>query len=141
AREKITVRVRARIVAPSGPLAAAAGAEVDGYEIHAGRTELTRPVPRVFAVLERGGRAATDLDGAIGDDGLVFGTYLHGVLAGGEARRALLAFVARRAGRPVDEGWGNAPVGGAGYDSLADAVEDGLDMKAIAALVGLTYPA
>src|SRR5205814_640530 len=108
AREKVTVRVRARILASSGPLGATAGAHVEGYEIRAGRTELTRPVARVFELVERGGRPAADLDGAVSDDGLVLGTYLHGVLASGAARRALLAFVARGAGRSVDEGWGRA---------------------------------
>ncbi|MDV3458947.1 cobyric acid synthase [Sphingomonas sp. HF-S4] len=63
----------------------ALGARVEGYEMHMGRT--TGPdTGHPFALLDDGTR-----DGAISRDGSVLGTYLHGLLARAETRRALLA--------------------------------------------------
>jgi adenosylcobyric acid synthase len=137
-RGKVTVRVRARVVAPTGPLAAAAGAEFDGYEIHAGRTHPMRAVPHVFDIVRRGGRATEGRDGVLGHGGTVLGTYLHGLFASGAVRRALLTYLARRAGRAVDPRWGVADTGASTYDRLADAVGEALDLKRIAELVGLS---
>jgi adenosylcobyric acid synthase len=62
----------------------ALGAAVEGYEMHMGETRGPgTAVP--FAVLE-GGRA----DGAIDSAGAVMGSYLHGLFASSDLRRALL---------------------------------------------------
>ncbi len=60
------------------------GASLSGYEIHLGRSEgldSSRPF------LEIGGRP----DGAVSADGLVAGTYVHGLFASDDFRRAYLA--------------------------------------------------
>ena len=62
----------------------ATGEPVAGYEIHLGRTtgpDCARPM------LDLGGRA----DGATSPDGLVAGTYVHGLFAADAFRRAFLA--------------------------------------------------
>jgi adenosylcobyric acid synthase len=62
----------------------ASGAEVEGYEIHVGRTEgpdMARPWLAV------GGRP----EGAMDETGRVRGTYLHGLFASDGFRRAFLA--------------------------------------------------
>jgi adenosylcobyric acid synthase len=64
----------------------ALGAAIEGYEMHMGETRgpgTTRP----FAVLDGGAR-----DGAVSSD--VIGSYLHGLFASAELRRALLARIA-----------------------------------------------
>src|SRR5712691_5495317 len=63
-REKTTVRVRARVAA-SGLLRGAAGSELAAYEIHAGRSEITRRAPRPFTIVERCGAAVNDPEGAM----------------------------------------------------------------------------
>src|SRR5439155_824926 len=63
-RDKTTMRVRARATT-SGPFAGAAGSELVAYEIHAGRSALTRPAPHPFTVVERRGACASDPDGAV----------------------------------------------------------------------------
>src|SRR3989442_50185 len=137
AREKTTTRVRAHATR-SGPFARAAGSEIAAYEIHAGRSALTRPAPHPFTVVERGGTSASDPDGAVSPRGNVVGTYLHGLFANGLLRRSLLGFLTERRGRPADPGWG-AP-GADRYERLADIVGRALDMPAIAKLAGLPFP-
>jgi adenosylcobyric acid synthase len=62
----------------------ALGARFDGYEMHMGET--TGPdTSRPLAIFDDGRR-----DGAISADGTVLGSYVHGLLADAEQRRALL---------------------------------------------------
>jgi len=136
-RDKTTMRVRARATT-SGPFAGAAGSELVAYEIHAGRSALTRPAPHPFTVVERRGACASDPDGAVSAGGHVVGTYLHGLFANGPVRRSLLDVLAERRGRPADPRWG-AP-GADRYERLADLVGRALDMDAIAKLAGLPFP-
>ncbi|HEY6329998.1 MAG TPA: cobyric acid synthase [Blastocatellia bacterium] len=89
AREKITRQATARLLDPSS----FGGSESDskspvfsGYEIHLGDTVLGRGARPLFQ-LQRLGDSETQVDGAISEDGRVFGTYLHGLFdsAGGHA--------------------------------------------------------
>jgi adenosylcobyric acid synthase len=135
---KRTVRVRGRVAASRGVLAAAAGREVAAYEIHVGRT-LGAGDP-AFTITARGRESAGDADGAISADGVVTGTYLHGLFANDEVRGDVLRAVAARAGRVPDPRWGGARRAGDRYDRLADVVEGSVDVAAIAKLVGLRWP-
>jgi adenosylcobyric acid synthase len=134
---KTTQRVRARAIGAAGPFAGARGIDCDAYEIHAG---VTRAVgarrTAAFAIVARGGVAVDELDGASEGEGTVTGTYLHGLLACGAVRRALLTWLAVRGGRPVDPTWGAAGSRAARWDRLADVVAASLDVKAIGRLVG-----
>src|SRR5205085_10123419 len=114
---KRTVRVHARVAASRGVLAAAAGLEVAAYEIHVGRTVAAGD--SAFTITARGGDAAQEVDGAISADGLVTGTYLHGLFANDELRGAVLRAVAAQAGRAPDPRWGAARSAGERYDRLA----------------------
>jgi adenosylcobyric acid synthase len=126
---KTSVRVRARVVG-HGPLAAAAGADVQGYEIHAG-VSLTRGGRAALTIVERGGALADASDGAVA--GTVVGTYVHGLLTCAPLRRALLGEAARRRDVAADPRWGS--IGGADrYDRLAALVGAALDLDAIATL-------
>jgi adenosylcobyric acid synthase len=127
---KRTVRVRARVCGGAGLLAGAAGHEIDAYEIHVGTTSVAG-APRPFVMAD--GRP----EGATSVDGRVLGTYLHGLFADDDLRRALLARLALDSGRDADPRWGARQDAGARYDGLADAIEGALDMAAIARLAGL----
>src|SRR3546814_7888607 len=63
---------------------AALGAAIDGYEMHMGESRGSR-LARPFATLEDG-----TTDGAISASGTVMGSYLHGLFASADLRRALL---------------------------------------------------
>ncbi len=61
----------------------ALGAAVEGYEMHMGETD-GPDTARPFATID--GRS----EGAMSDDGRVMGSYLHGLFASADVRRALL---------------------------------------------------
>jgi adenosylcobyric acid synthase len=83
------------------------GEKLTGYEIHMGRSE-GPDCARPFA--EISGRA----DGAISADGLIEGTYLHGIFSSDAFRAAWLARLGAPATREV------------AYDAMVDATLDAL---------------
>jgi adenosylcobyric acid synthase len=106
-------------------------ATVTGYEIHMGRTEGTdcaRPL------LDIDGRP----DGAISADGLVIGTYVHGIFADDGFRRTFLANLAARRGQSGS--FGEVDFAGrvdAALDELATHMAANLDLDAFAEFAGL----
>ena len=62
------------------------GTEITGFEIHAGVTNYQAPYQ---PAIEFGNRS----DGAISEDGLILGTYLHGLFESPAASTALLSWV------------------------------------------------
>ncbi len=100
-----------------------AGARLEGYEIHMGRTEV-RGAP--FCRLEGGQE-----DGCA--SGNVWGTYLHGLFDSGELTAALAGFLCERKGigaaiaAPVDR----RTYLDRQYDLLAEGVRRALDMEAV----------
>jgi adenosylcobyric acid synthase len=117
--EKNTVQVT-RKACQVPPLLSAMG-EVSGYEIHMGVTESERNLE------------ALEGDGRVSDDGLVFGTYLHGLFLNPAAVNALLSYLFAKKGLlyiPIPERREDP------YDALADLYEENVDMDAIVALLG-----
>lgn len=93
-------------------------ARLNGYEIHLGVTTgeaLTRPLVRLDD-----GRA----DGAISEDGLVAGTYVHGLMDHPEALAAVLSWAGMAEAVTEDIGARRE----ADLDRLADAIESHLDL-------------
>ena len=104
-----------------------AGAKLDGYEIHTGKTTVRGDA---FCLLENG-----QPDGCV--NGNVFGTYLHGLFDTGSLTHKLAEYLCRRKGISCEQA---APVSHAEYqeqqfDLLADGIRHALDMKAIYALM------
>src|SRR5262249_56160484 len=115
-----TVRVRGRVIADVGPLATARGQTIDGYEIHTGRTRV-EGADAPFSIVERGGSACSDRDGALGSGGAVMGTYLHGLFANDGLRRALLGWLATRKGDVSDPRWAHGQTTTPPHHQLPDA--------------------
>ncbi len=112
--EKNTFQVK-RTACLVPPILSAIG-EVSGYEIHMGVTGTGN------------NREALEGDGRVSDDGLVFGTYLHGLFLNPSAVNALLAYLHKRKGLhfiPIPKGDPDP------YDALADLFEEYVDMDAI----------
>jgi adenosylcobyric acid synthase len=94
---KRTALVRGRVVTP-GFFSGAGGLTFDAYEIHVGRTREDTPVEPFSELLPYGARRAV-LDGAVSPDGLVIGTYAHGLFGDRGLRNAVLHALAARRGR------------------------------------------
>jgi adenosylcobyric acid synthase len=129
--EKKTVQVRKRVTGGGPILEKIRGQEVNGYEIHMG-------------VTSHSGEAAFSDDGAVASEGLVIGTYLHGIFENENFRNAFLDYLygRRNAGQNTDarEGWAvreGTSEGKDVYDDLALAVENNLDMSRILRMLEL----
>ncbi len=122
-RGKVTRQSRVVVVGGGPMLDGCGGLEVEGYEIHAGVTEI------------RSGTVARTAEGepigAVSDDGLVFGWYVHGGFRDGEFRARLLANVARLRGKPFAPGSDGDE--DAAFERLADVLESSLNIERIAA--------
>jgi adenosylcobyric acid synthase len=67
-----------------------------GYEIHMGQTARMEPCRPAFRVLKRNRQSVEEEDGAVSQDGRVWGTYAHGLFENDQLRRCLV----RRWGGP-----------------------------------------
>ncbi|MDA8187325.1 MAG: cobyric acid synthase [Dehalococcoidales bacterium] len=131
---KTTRQVKGSVICDKGLFQGCLGVDVVGYEIHMGTT-LVDGAESVFEV--DGGSASSHLDGAVSDDGLIFGTYLHGVFDNAEFRRSLLLRISRRKGSELAF---DSPVASREeqYDKLADLVRGSLDIDYLRTVIGLT---
>ena len=113
-------RTRRQAVCDAGPFA---GARLEGYEIHMGRT---RSAAAPFCIMEDGTE-----DGAVAEN--VFGTYLHGLFDSGELVERVAGWLAERKGIriPEQKTENRAAYRNRQYDLLADTVRSSLDMKTI----------
>ncbi len=134
ATEKRTSRARGRVIGDRGLLSLAFGQEVEGYEIHMAETAgEAQPVCRLS---RQGDDLATILDGAVSDDGLVFGTYLHGLFDRRGFRQSVLRWLARR--KAIEFQGGAREVSKEEqYDRLAALVRASLNMPLIYRIAGL----
>lgn len=113
--QKTTIRVNRKAI-PVGPILSGIG-EVTGYEIHMGKT------------VRMSGQEAFAGDGAATNDGLVFGTYLHGLFQNQAAVSALLRYLYNKKGFIYQEEAVTDP-----YDRFALHLEEHIDMNNIIAL-------
>ena len=134
AADKSTWRVRGRVLDLPGLLSLAAGEEVEGYEIHMGQTE-GAAMPVLWVDQRSGQPDRGGHDGAASADGLIVGTYWHGLFERQGFRQRLLAWLAKRKGVVLEDP--AALDKEREYDRLAAAVRESLDMRLIYDLVGL----
>jgi len=131
--EKTTHQVRARIAASQGLFRGLTGEDLTGYEIHMGQT-LSGDDRPAFEITERLGEEGSP-DGAVGHDGKVFGTYLHGLFDNERFRRGLLHNI-KPDYRPL-ETQSELLSREEQYDKLAMIVRESLDIGRIYELCGL----
>lgn len=100
--------------------------EVSGYEIHMGETKISGNA--ASKIVLPGGRA----DGAEREDGLVFGSYLHGLFENRKLVTALITALAEKKGISLEISAFNwEDYKETQYDKLADVVREALDLEAI----------
>ena len=105
--------------------------QVKGYEIHMGVTSLGQGVKPMIRLKDG------HTDGAVNDDGNVFGTYLHGVFDHNSFRQALLGKFRREKGLDSGNQKTYDQLKEEAYDALADVAREHLDIKLIKEIAGL----
>lgn len=130
AQHKTTTQVEAKMSsALPGWLAAASGLPVRGYEIHMGETTLNEDCCSVMQLQKNGQQVA---DGAVTEDGLAFGTYLHGLFDSDDFTRALLNGLRVRKGlQPLDMTFQYGQYKLQQFDLLAEGMREHIDIDKI----------
>ena len=131
---KATDQVEAVVADARGMLARCAGAPLRGYEIHMGRTS-GRAERAPLRVVRRSGAEVSDRDGAIDEQGLTMGTYLHGLFHNDGFRRALLEQLASWKG--VELPAATSSTADREYDKLASLVREHLDLGLVYRSMGI----
>ena len=136
AEEKRTVQVAADCPGMEFYDGVLMGKGLSGYEIHMGRTEFTAPVRHPFHLTRQGENAVNIWDGALSEDGRIFGTYLHGVFDHDGFRRQFLNVLRLHKGlRPLPVQRNRHLEKERAYDRLAETVRKSLDMEKLAAIM------
>ena len=131
--EKTTHQASAKIIANGGLIDGLTGEELIGYEIHMGQTRLDDSAP-AFEIIERSGAGEGHFDGAIGHNGRILGTYLHGLFDNEGFRVSLLQNIKPEYNSKEIKG---LPSKDEQYDKLAALVRQNLDMDRIYRICGL----
>jgi adenosylcobyric acid synthase len=129
-RNKSTHRIVAHVLGGPGWLGALAGEVVTGYEIHSGQTRCDNPWLRVT---REGDPGEPSFDGLVGEDGRVWGCYLHGLFANDIFRRAWLASLDGQRVRPAPGSTVRSFEDA--LDRLARIVEESLDMEELERII------
>ena len=135
----MTKRVTAQIVVNGQMLNSGLGKTIVGYEIHMGKTSLGKDARPAFRIIKRGDKQVNDFDGAIDDNGLILGTYIHGIFDRLPLRRCLIDFLMKskgiksksRAIRDIRAEWEKS------LRQFADIVKNSLDMDKICEITGI----
>jgi adenosylcobyric acid synthase len=138
-RKKTTRRVSAKVVGGGPILGRIAGKSLRGYEIHMGESR-REGGSALFEVSPIHGPGGPGEDGAVSPDGLVIGTYLHGVFDDGRVADALLGYVSERKGSAagarartdVEKTWEE------GLDRLCDSMKGSVDMAGVFRIAGIS---
>lgn len=142
ATTKRTVRVQGTLLAARGPLGGAEGSDIVAYEIHMGRSVADFSLSPLVRIQNRSGVMVNELDGLMSSNGLIAGTYLHGLFENDAVRHSLIEslLTRNREVRPI------APTATRRnlasdrvyqLDRLADTVRAALDLKPLLAACGL----
>lgn len=129
--QKTTVQMSGQLKVPIQFIENLRDMTLKGYEIHMGLTTLHQGVKP--AILLEDGR----WDGAVNDNGSVFGTYLHGIFDNNAFRNALLNTIRIKKGHLTQDSKDYKSFKEAEYDRLADLVRSHVDLEKIKEIVGI----
>ncbi len=112
---------------------------IKGYEIHMGETRSThKSLARIF---KRNSKETDIPDGAISDDGLVWGTYIHGIFDNDGFRLSFINHLKKKKGlgnngdAPSDESFASAL--DAKIEKIASVVEKSVSIEDVLGILGL----
>ena len=127
---KTTHQVEAEITGNGELIKDLKGNKVKGYEIHMGKTVYLEETEIPFKLFKRSKEEINFNDGAMSNNGLIFGTYLHGLFNNDAFRRNIINILRRKKGlKTFEEGpYSYQNKIKADFDKLADIVEGALDI-------------
>ena len=128
AGDKATHQASAQVRNGPGWLVKLEGQTVTGYEIHMGRTQGQSPF---LEIVERSGQSVQEADGAVSDDGKIWGCYIHRLFANDKLRRTWLTNLGWKG---VQTGESENPFG-ASLTRLADTLEATLNMELLEKII------
>nr|MCR5447352.1 cobyric acid synthase CobQ [Schwartzia sp. (in: firmicutes)] len=107
--------------------------DLHGYEIHMGETEFFGDKDEhPITITERRGEKCAVEEGTSRADGMVFGTYIHGIFDHDEFRRAMLNVLRVKKGlEPLKNTRSLFAEKQRAYDRLAETVRANLDMDKV----------
>jgi len=139
-KEKMTFQVKA--VPLNSPIATEK-VILHGYEIHMGDTRREGTHPPAFKIIERLGQKVEVEDGAVSNDGRVWGTYLHGLFDNDGFRRSFIDSLRKNKGLLSGNqagGFDYRAFKEQEYDKLAAVLRRELDMARIYQITGISSP-
>ena len=105
---------------------------LDGYEIHMGKSEFLGEVHHAFKITNQMNDKKVYHDGLISDNGLVMGTYIHGIFDNDNFRRTLLNALRKRKNlKPLDKIINTYAQKQHSYNRLANMVRNSMKMDLI----------
>lgn len=129
-KEKKTAQVEAVIQARGR----GQGARLEGYEIHMGETAGNN---RPFSVItNRNGNPTMIEDGAVSEDGSIWGTYIHGIFDNDMFRVLFLNKIRASKGLPMQEAIPFKEKKNEGIKRLAEVVSKSVDMHRFYSIIG-----
>ncbi len=130
-KEKATHQAKASLISNENWLGDVGDSHLTGYEIHMGTSQLIESSPWL-SIGERSGNTVSVKDGAISEDGKVWGCYLHGLFENHHFRHAWL----RSLGWQEKQGNKTDPFF-TSLDEVADAMEEALDIPYLLSLLDI----
>jgi adenosylcobyric acid synthase len=136
-KEKRTYQVKA---IPLNGFPTAPEEILQGYEIHMGETARGPDLRPAFKIIERLNQKVEIEDGAVSPDGMVWGTYIHGLFENDRYRRRFIESLKKQKGL---SGIGNTEnfeytaFKERVYDGLAAALREALDVERIYRIIGI----
>lgn len=132
AQSKHTTQVKGKILSHChGLFSEVEGMELSGYEIHMGETKVIgSDMKPLVEIQSRNQQKVSILDGAVTPDGLISGTYIHGLFDHGRFTRHYLNQLRLKKGLPplADDAFDYASYKSAQFDLLADGLREALDI-------------
>ena len=136
--EKITEQVLAESFAWT-PIFGSLKSKITCYEIHMGRTIVNSSARPAFKIVRRSGNTVNMNDGAVSNNSLIIGTYLHGLFENAKVRNSFLRYMMQRNDRKHTlKKKDSVQVWQESLDRLANIVENSLDMKKMFRILNLS---
>lgn len=136
--EKQTHQCNAKITCTDLGRCGITNQEIKGYEIHTGQVKLGPGVRTLLEITRRSGQPVTVFDGAVANQGSVFGTHLHGLFDNKQFLLGWINFLRERKGlQPLSPSQVPGIVRDEAYDRLASVVRQHLDMKKLYRIMNL----